>query len=73
MKELRGKTRGAVLRIAFAFDPERTAQILCGGDKKGVGQKAFYKRLIERADRLYRHHLDVLAAKKRAKGKKKGS
>ena len=34
MKELRGKTAAAVLRIAFAFDPERTAQVLCGGDKR---------------------------------------
>jgi len=72
MKELRGKTSGAVLRIAFAFDPERTAQILCGGDKKGVSQNSFYKKLIDRADRLYRVHLERLIAKQKAASRKKG-
>jgi hypothetical protein len=70
MKELRGKTAGAVLRIAFAFDPERIAQVLCGGDKQGVSQKSFYKKLIGRADKLYKLHLDALAAKKSAARKK---
>jgi hypothetical protein len=65
MKELRGKTRAALLRIAFAFDSERIAQVLCGGNKKGVGQKSFYKKLIDRADRLYSLHLEVLASKKK--------
>ncbi|MFT3786380.1 MAG: type II toxin-antitoxin system RelE/ParE family toxin [Tepidisphaeraceae bacterium] len=72
MKELRGKTSGAVLRVAFAFDPERVAQILCGGDKQGVSQKAFYKKLIDKADRLFKAHLDALAAKKKKSLKKKG-
>lgn len=72
MKELRGKTPAAVLRVAFAFDPERIAQVLCGGDKKGVGQKNFYKKLIEKADRLFESHLDALNAKKKKSAKKKG-
>jgi hypothetical protein len=73
MKELRGKTPAAVLRIAFAFDPERIAQVLCGGDKKGVSQKAFYEKLIEKADKLYKLHLEALAAKKKKdKQNKKG-
>lgn len=50
MKELRGKTRATVLRIAFAFDPNRVAQLLCGGDKKGVSEKGFYEKLIAKAD-----------------------
>jgi hypothetical protein len=73
MKELRGKTPAAVLRIAFAFDPERVAQVLCGGNKKGVSQTRFYKKLIERAERLYKHHLEALAAKRKLEAKKKGS
>jgi hypothetical protein len=73
MKELRGKTPAAVLRIAFAFDPERTAQVLCGGDKKGVSQRTFYKKLVGKADKLYRRHLEALAARtKRDKQNKKG-
>ncbi|HEX4125464.1 MAG TPA: type II toxin-antitoxin system RelE/ParE family toxin [Tepidisphaeraceae bacterium] len=65
MKELRGKTSGAVLRIAFAFDSERVAQVLCGGNKRGAGQKVFYKKLIDKAEKLYRAHLESLAAKKK--------
>jgi hypothetical protein len=72
MKELRGKTAGSVLRVAFAFDPERVAQILCGGDKKGVSQKAFYKKLIAKADRLYAIHLTALQSRKKNGTKKKG-
>jgi hypothetical protein len=72
MKELRGKTAAAVLRIAFAFDPERIAQVLCGGNKKGVSEKSFYKKLIHRADGLYERHLDALAAKKKSQQSKKG-
>jgi hypothetical protein len=65
MKELRGRTPAAVLRIAFAFDPRRTAQVLCGGNKKGVNQRAFYRKLIEKADRLYSRHLQALASSER--------
>lgn len=73
MKELRGKTPATVLRIAFAFDTERIAQVLCGGNKKGVSQKIFYKKLIEKADRLYKLHLDALSGrKKKDKQNKKG-
>jgi hypothetical protein len=73
MKELRGKTPAAALRISFAFGPERIAQVLCGGNKKGVSKHLFYKELIDKADRLYKLHLDALAArKKREKQKKKG-
>jgi hypothetical protein len=72
MKELRGKTPAAVLRIAFAFDPERVAQVLCGDNKKGVSQERFYKKLIEKADKLYRRHLQALAAKKKNMPRQKG-
>lgn len=57
MKELRADTAEAVLRIAFAFDPERSAILLVGGDKSGVNQRRFYKRLIDRADALFDAHL----------------
>ncbi len=57
MKELRFSCRGAVWRIAFAFDPRRQAVLLVGGDKSGVDQRRFYRRLIELADRRYDEHL----------------
>lgn len=60
MKELRGRTAAAELRVAFAFDPRRSAALLCGGDKRGVGEKRFSKRLIASADRLFAAHLASL-------------
>jgi hypothetical protein len=69
MKELRADTAEQVLRIAFAFDPERVAILLVAGNKAGVGQKRFYKRLIAKADELFDAHLAKLKAKRKAKGK----
>ncbi len=67
MKELRADTKDEVLRVAFAFDPQREAILLVGGDKSGVGQKQFYKQLITKADALYDTHLE--ASKEKRKGK----
>jgi hypothetical protein len=50
MKEIRVDAGDGVWRFAFAFDPDQTAIVLCGGDKSGVGSDRFYKRLIEKAD-----------------------
>jgi hypothetical protein len=69
MKELRADTAEQVLRVAFAFDPERVAILLVAGNKAGVGQKRFYKRLIAKADQLFDAHLAKLKAKRKAKGK----
>jgi hypothetical protein len=67
MKELRADTAGAVMRIAFAFDPARSAILLVGGDKSGVNQKRFYKALINRADELFDDHLAKLKAQQKEK------
>jgi hypothetical protein len=67
MKELRADTARQVLRIAFAFDPERSAILLVAGDKSGVSQKRFYKRLIAKADELFDGHLARLMAKRKGK------
>jgi hypothetical protein len=69
MKEIRADTRDKVLRIAFAFDPDRSAILLIGGNKSGTSQKRFYKQLIARADALYDEHLERIAA--RNKGQEK--
>ena len=58
-----------MLRIALAFDPDRSAILLLGGNKSGVSQKRFYKQLIARADALYDEHLKKIAARKKGKGK----
>jgi hypothetical protein len=68
MKELRASTAVKVLRIAYAFDPERIGILLVAGDKSGVSQKRFYKQLIAKADKRYDEHLAKL--KTRRKGRK---
>ena len=57
MKELRFRAKGGVWRIAFAFDPARSAIILVAGDKAGVSQGRFYRSLIAKADRRFDEHL----------------
>lgn len=53
MKEIRVRFLKEVWRFAFAFDPDQSAIILCGGDKQGVNEGLFYKQLIARADKRY--------------------
>ncbi len=63
MKELRARTKDHVLRIAFAFNPARSAILLVGGNKSGTSQGRFYKLLIAKADELYDAHLAALRTK----------
>ncbi len=72
MKELRAKTSQAVLRVAFAFDPLKSAVLLIGGNKQGVNEKRFYKQLIDRADELYAQHLKEVEKRKIEMERKKG-
>ena len=58
MKELRFRAGGGVWRVAFAFDPKRSAILLVAGNKAGTSEKTFYKRLIQRADERYEQHLE---------------
>lgn len=57
MKELR--SIGGHLRALFAFDPNRKALILLGGDKRGDWSR-WYEQNIPRADDLYDDYLDYL-------------
>jgi len=61
MKELRIQSKGKPLRAFFAFDPRRTAVLLCAGDKTGNG-KRFYKVMVPLADKEYQLHLNRLEA-----------
>ena len=63
MKELRFRADGGVWRVAFAFDPRRNAILLVAGDKSGVSEKTFYKRLIDKADKRYKEHLETIHSK----------
>ncbi len=69
MKELRASTADKVLRVAFAFDPNRVGILLIAGDKSGVSQKHFYRQLIAKADALYDAHLAIIRAARQDKEK----
>jgi hypothetical protein len=75
MKELRFNADGGVWRIAFAFDPDRHAILLVGGNKLGADKKKFYRELIKEADTRFDECLAIVqqerqhAQSKKRKGK----
>jgi hypothetical protein len=54
-RELRPKQGHGPLRIVYAFDPDRDAVLLIGGDKSG--DPRFYERIIPIAERIWRQYL----------------
>jgi len=56
MKELRIQNKHRLFRFLFAFDPERRAILLIGGDKRG--DKRFYQKMIPLADTLFDEHME---------------
>ena len=65
MKELRFTADDGAWRVAFAFDPDRRAILLVAGDKSGVGEGRFYRRLIRTADERFDRHLNSLKTGRR--------
>jgi hypothetical protein len=65
MKVLRFDAADGVWRVAVAFDPMRKAILLVAGDKSGVSQSKFYKRLIAKAGDRFDAHLARLKQKER--------
>lgn len=64
MKELRpGSTRRTEVRVLFAFDTDRTAILLLGGDKS-TDWAGWYTRSIPVADALFEEHQARLATRK---------
>ena len=61
MEELRFTANGQAWRVAFAFDPQRRAVLLCAGSKSGKSQRAFYRTLIRRADLRFDAYVRKLA------------
>lgn len=57
MKELRFNAADGVWRVAFVFDPKRQAVLFVAGDKGGVSQKRFYRKLITIADKRFKKYL----------------
>ena len=58
MRELRIQVQRRPVRILYAFNPERTAILLLGGDK--TGDDRWYETNLPIADRLYDGHLEEL-------------
>jgi len=58
LKELRVQFRGAPWRILFAFDPNRAAILLVGGNKRG--DKRWYKDHVTIAEERFRRHFERL-------------
>ena len=67
MKELRFNAADGVWRFAFAFDPDRHAIVLCGGDKSGGSEKRFYRKLIAKADGRFDAHVARIKGSKTRK------
>jgi hypothetical protein len=55
MRELRIQHEGRPYRVLYAFNPERSALLLVGGDKTGADR--WYESAIPQADKLYTEHL----------------
>jgi hypothetical protein len=64
MKELRFTLPDGEWRVAFAFDPERSAILLIGGSKSGSSGRKFYRSLNRIADKRFAEHLESLKPKK---------
>lgn len=58
MKEIRCREDG-LWRFAFAFDQDREAVVLVGGNKDGANQKRFYRNLIRVADARFDDWLEA--------------
>ena len=58
LRELRVQSRGHPLRIVYAFDPQRQAVLILGGDK--TGDDRFYAWAIPRAEAIWGQYLQGL-------------
>lgn len=67
MRELRIQVGGHPYRVLYAFDPNRMAILLVGGDKTG-DEKRWYKSFVPVADDLYDAHLASLEEDDDAEG-----
>jgi hypothetical protein len=63
MRELRVQHRGRPFRVLYAFNPERTALLLIGGEK--TGDDRFYELYVPMADAIYDQHLAELEIEKK--------
>jgi hypothetical protein len=55
LKELRVRQTGQPIRVLFAFDPDKKAILLVGGNK--AGDKGWYKKNIPIAEKQFSQHV----------------
>ena len=55
MRELKIQHQGRPYRLLYAFDPERSAVLLIGGDK--TGNNRWYEIFVPLADRIFTQYL----------------
>jgi hypothetical protein len=60
LRELRIQSHGHAMRVFYAFDPQRDAVVLIGGDKTGVSDERFYREYIRQAERILREYVAEL-------------
>jgi hypothetical protein len=60
MKELRVTASDGEWRVAFAFDHARQAILLVAGNKQGMAERLFYRKLLATADSRFEAHLKNL-------------
>lgn len=60
LRELRVQAGGRPVRIFYAFDPERQAVLLIGGDK--TGDDRFYERMIPLSEKIWKAYLEETRA-----------
>lgn len=58
MRELRIQHEGRPYRVLYAFDPNRMALLLVGGDK--TGEDRWYEKMVPKADAIYEKHLKAI-------------
>ncbi len=59
LRELRVQSSGRPLRIVYAFDPQRQAVLILGGDKTGDGR--FYVWTIPKAEAIWERYMQELS------------
>jgi hypothetical protein len=64
LRELRVQHGGKPYRVLYAFDPNRDAVLLIGGNKMGKDNK-WYKQFVPMADKIYDRHLQEIQTTKR--------
>jgi hypothetical protein len=70
MRELRVQVHGKPFRVLYAFNPNRAAILLVGGDK--TGDDRWYEVNVPTADRLYDRHLEELREESKKEASRNG-